>query len=957
MGARTMEFRILGPLEVWEAGRSIPLGGAKQRALLAILLTRVNQVVGTDRLVDLIWPEEPPDTANHSLQVYVSQLRKVLEPERKVGTPYTVLISQPPGYLIRVEAEDLDLGRFQRLVDEGRQSISESAPDMASTKFREALGLWRGPALADFASHPFAVSEIARLTEMRLRALEDRIDADLALGRHTDLAGELEALVAEHPLRERLRGQLMLALYRSGRQADASDVYQQTRELLADQLGMEPGGDLQQLLKRILNQDPALDVKAPMVAARREARLPRFQNAFVGRGREIEQLAHRLAGSSMVTLTGPGGMGKTRLAVELSVKLAERYGDGVVFVDLAPLTDESLVPRTVAWALGLRDDGVRDPMDAIVAHLDERSVLLLLDNCEHVLSTAATVATEMLSQCRSLTILATSREALGVQGETIWEVPPLPNRTDGSAIVGVDPDDGDAVELFRLRAEASAPKSFVWDDAAIVDVTRICHRLDGSPLAIELAAARLRVMPLSDLLAALDTRFALLTARTRTATTRHDSLEATVDWSYQLLSASEQLLFQRLAVFAGGFTPDAAEEVCADEQLPRTDVMPTVFSLVEKSLIRLGTGVGGGARYGMLETIREYSRNKLRASSSAVDTRKRHATYFSAIASYTEASVRTARQVVWLARLEEELDNFRTAIEWALGTEPQLALEIATRLDEFWTRRHIGEGTTWVTRAMEAAVPTGDLRARATELAGMLAWLIGDRKVARARLGEAVEQWAALGDVPRTGRATDRLGAADFASGASELGLKQMNRAVELLRPTGDQWQLASALNNLGFSLALIGDSLTAKPLLDEALRLARESDDPHSVASILDSIAEVEMSLGRLNDARALWQECFAITVRVDDKRQTAYVLERGARLALLEGDPEMCIRLASASEAARNSIGEVAPPDWRDIVTTTVEAARRQLTDLAAETAWSEGKTMKVEEVMASVKGPWVI
>jgi predicted ATPase/DNA-binding SARP family transcriptional activator len=944
-----MEFRILGPLEVSEGSRSLPLGGAKQRALLAILLTQANQLVAADRLVDLIWPDGPPDTADHSLQVYVSQLRKVLEPEHKIGMPYTVLVSQPPGYLIRITPDDLDLGRFERLIDDARQLMAEGAPDLASTKFREALGLWRGPALADFASHSFALSEIARLTEMRLCATEDRIEADLALGLHADLGGELEALVAKHPLRERLRGQLMLALYRSGRQAEASDVYQQTRELLVDQLGMEPGVDLQQLLKRILNQDPALDVKAR--AIRRESKLPRFTNAFVGRGREIDQLAHRLEASSIVTLTGPGGMGKTRLAVELGTKLAERYREGVVFVDFAPVIDESLIAATIGRALGLRDDGVRNPMDVIIAYLNDRSMLLILDNCEHLLSTAAAAATEMLSECRGLTILATSRVALGVQGETIWEVPSLPTRSNGSDMRGVDRDDGDAVELFRVRAEAAASRSFIWDDAAIGDATRICHRLDGSPLAIELAAARLRVMPVSDLLAGLDKRFALLTTGSSATTPRHYSLEATVDWSYQLLSSPEQLLFQRLAVFSGGFAPDAAEEVCGDEHLPRRDVMPTVFSLVEKSLIRLGATIRGGARYTMLQTIRACSLNKLQAGPGAFDVHKRHALYFSSMASNTEAAARTRQQVEWLAQLEEEHDNFRTAIEWGLQREPLLALEIATSLDEFWARRHLGEGITWVKRAMEAAVPTGELQARATEVAGHLALLTGGQELAFAQLEEAAKQWAALGNVARAGQCTERLGSGHFASGAIELGLEQNKRAVEMLRTTGDQWRLASALNNLGFNLALAGDSLTAKPLLREALQLARQCDDPHSVADILDSIAEVEMSLGRFNDARVLWKECFAIAMRLGDKRQTANYLERRAGIALVEGDPELCIRLASAGEAARSMIGEVAPPDWRDMVAKTVEAARRQLPDLAADTAWREGKSMTVEEVMTSV------
>jgi tetratricopeptide (TPR) repeat protein len=320
------------------------------------------------------------------------------------------------------------------------------------------------------------------------------------------------------------------------------------------------------------------------------------------------------------------------------------------------------------------------------------------------------------------------------------------------------------------------------------------------------------------------------------------------------------------------------------------------------------------------------------------------------MASLTEVIMRTQQQAEWLTQLEEEHDNFRAAIEWALHSEPLLALEIATRLDEFWTRRHAGEGITWVKRAMEAASPTGELQARATDVAGHLTWITGDHEAGLALLGEAAKKWAALGDMARAGQATERLGTAHFASGEIELGLKLLNCAVEMVRPTGDQWRLMSALNNLGFNLAFIGDSSTAKPLLDEALQLARQCDDPHSVANVLDSIAEVEMSLGRHNQARALLQEFFAIAKRLDDRRQSAYVLDRRAQLALFEGDPELCIRLASASEVARSSIGEVAAPDWRDMIAKTVEAARRQLPDLAADAAWREGKTMTAEEVMAS-------
>jgi predicted ATPase/DNA-binding SARP family transcriptional activator len=952
-GADPLEiyFKLLGPLEVWAGGRQLQLGGPKQRALLAILLLQANHVVSRQRLIELLWGDHTPETAENNLQVLISQLRKVLEPLRASQGGEPVIATRPPGYELRAERDHVDLGRFRHLADEARLARSKADWQSAATHLRQALNLWRGPALADLETETFATGERGQLEEVRLQALEDRIEADLMLGAHSNLIAELEGVVAEHPLRERLRGQLMLALYRSGRQAESSAVYQETRELLVDQLGMEPGSELQQLLKRILNQDPLLDIKAATMAIRRESRLPQTRDVFVDRKLEMEQLGGRLQTSSLVTLTGPGGIGKTRLALELSAKLSEHYADGVVFVDFAPLTDQSLIPRTIAWALGLRDDGIRDPMDVIVAHLYARSLMLILDNCEHVLSTAAQVAAEVLSQCRGLTILATSREALRVHGETVWEVPPLPHRSNGSGVTAADSDQGDAVALFRARAESAAPKSFIWDGASSVDATRVCYRLDGNPLAIELAAARLRVMPLSELVSGLDDRFALLTTGTRTGTPRHYSLEATVEWSFQLLSPPERSLFQRLAVFAGGFTAGAAEEVCADDELPRDEIRPTLFSLVEKSLIRFGVAVDGSARYSMLGTIREFIRAKLRASDGDLDVHRRHAAHFSAVATSTEAELKSARQVQRLAQLEEEHANFRTAIEWALEHEPTLALEIAVKLGEFWLRRHIGEGTMWVNRALENAAQTVQLRARGVALAGQLAWLVGDQDAALALLDEAIEQWSALGDVPRAAHAADLRAAVQFESGERETALNNLIGVVELLRSTNDRWSLALALDNLGWFQHQAGDSSRGKQILDEALELARQAGDPWLVAIVLDSIASAEMAIGEHDGARAHWRDCCQIAIALDNPWLTAWILEGRARLALVENDPRLCIRLVSASDAARDSIGAVAPEFWREILAATLDEARRKLTDSDADSAWREGRAMTAQQILTSV------
>ena len=374
-----VDFRLLGPLEIWDDGRQLAIGSAKQRALLAILLLNANRVVPTSRLIELLWGDEPSETVANTLQVAVSQLRKILEKDHPRGTPYQVLVSQPPGYLLRVGADQLDLYRFEQLRREADQASQGADPDTTAARLRGALNLWRGPALADVAADPFALAEGVRLNELRIKTLEDRIEAELSLGRHGDLIGELQALVTEYPLRERLRGQLMLALYRSGRQAEASELFHKTRALLIEELGMEPGPGLQRLFKAILNQEVSV---AP--ARSRTDNLPTALTTFIGRTEEVHDVKERLSGVRLLTLTGIGGVGKTRLALQVAKEVLTVYPHGVWFVDLAPLNDGAFVPDAVASVLGLRELAGRTVVEGLTAYFGTRTALLILDNCEHL---------------------------------------------------------------------------------------------------------------------------------------------------------------------------------------------------------------------------------------------------------------------------------------------------------------------------------------------------------------------------------------------------------------------------------------------------------------------------------------------------------------------------------------------------------------------------------------------
>jgi DNA-binding SARP family transcriptional activator len=508
-----MQFRILGLLEVVDGDSVVRLAGVKQRALLALLLLNVNEVVSSDRLIEALWGEHLPVSGAKALQVRVSQLRKAL------GAAGSVVVTRAPGYRLQLDGEQFDLARFERLVAEA----DDADPIAAAAKLREALTLWRGPPLADLAYEPFAQPAIARLQELRLVAIEKRVDADLALGRHLELVGELEELAAAHPLRERVRAQLMLALYRCGRQADALAVYQSARRALVGELGIEPGPPLRALEQSILRQDPALeaaphqptdqaaDVAQPLVEPRHN--LPARVSSFVGRERELRELQRLLSHARVLTLVGAGGVGKTRLALELADLVPDGWGDGVWFVDLAPLADAALVAGKVASVFAVLETLGRAASESVVDALRARELVVILDNCEHVIDSAAGLAAELVMGCPRVAIVSTSREALRIAGEQVYRVPSLSlPPADGREPARMA--DSEAVRLFVDRARQQRPE-FALDSDNCDAVARLCRQLDGIPLAIELAAARVGAMPVGEIEKRLDQRFALLTGANR----------------------------------------------------------------------------------------------------------------------------------------------------------------------------------------------------------------------------------------------------------------------------------------------------------------------------------------------------------------------------------------------------------------------------------------------------------
>ena len=592
----------------------------------------------------------PPSSAAQSLQVYVHGLRRALGSNS--------IETSGSGYRIRLDDAQLDLDRFERFVERGRRSLEAGEPEDASDELRRGLALWSGSALADLPAAAPVAAEGARLEELRLSALELQNDAELACGRHDALIATLDALVAEHPYRERFREQHILALYRAGRQKDALEAFRATRQVLVEELGIEPGQRLQELERAILRQEPSL--ATPVQEPRAAMQLPAPPTPLIGRRLEIAAVAALLReeGVRLVTLTGPGGTGKTRLALAVAAELGPDLRDGAVFADLAPISDPDLLVPAIAAALGVPEGD--EPLTHTVAeHVRSRRMLLVLDNLERILSGAPFVS-ELLAAAPRLLVVATSRAPLHLAAEHEYPVPPF--AVPDEAMPFEELVRTDAVGLFTARARAVNP-SFRLTEGSARSVARICRRLDGLPLAIELAAARTRMLPPESIEKRVSRALEVLVGGPQDVPLRQQTLRATLDWSYEALPETERVLFAQLAVFAGGWTLEAAEAVWIEGDR----VLETLSTLLDVSLLLRRDGADGSTRFGMLETIREYALERLVESGEERDARIRHAGYFADFAERSEEGLKGEGQREWLAQVASEHDNIRSALGWLLS--------------------------------------------------------------------------------------------------------------------------------------------------------------------------------------------------------------------------------------------------------------------------------------------------
>ena len=871
-----MRFGILGPLQVvGDDGRELALGGRMPRAVLAVLLLRANEVVSSDQLVEELWAGAPPASGAKGLHVHVSRLRRALAAGHS-DPDGERLVTTAGGYVLRVGPEELDVQRCERLIGEGRSLLAAGRPDQALAALSSALELWRGDVLADFRYDAFAQGEIARLGELRAAVLEERIAVEMLLGREAQVLGELERLVRDYPYRERLRGQLMLALYRTGRQAEALAAYRAARSALVDELGIEPSVELRQLHEAILAQDGSLlqtDPGQPSAPAgattdRRapgHVHLPVQATPLIGRERELAELMTLADSRRLITLTGTGGTGKTRLAMAFAAGLADRYPDGVWWVPLAMVSEARLVPAAIAAALG---DIADLPM-----YLRGRALLLVLDNFEQVIEAARAVG-ELLSGAPGCGVIVTSRERLGVAAEQEYPVAPLSPHA--------------AVELFTARARQVQPR---YEPGAEIDA--ICERLDRLPLALELAATRVKLLSGQQLLTRLEQRLPLLAGGRRDLPKRHSTMRATIAWSYDLLTRPEQRLFTRLAVFVGSFELEAAEQICDAD-------LDAMRSLIDKSLVRHGDN----GRLFLLQTTREYALEQFDSSDERDEIRARHARWYFALGVADGDGPREGTDD--LIRLREDAANVGLALAWALDRDIAAALPLADALFTPWLGAgRIRELMRWYERSLAdpTALSPGDRAKALTGLGGALVYL--ERlEQARAALIEALTLYRDAGDERGESLVLLRLGAAELIAGAPESTLAWAEQALPISERLDDTLGIARTLHYIAEALRDLGDFERSAELFARAIEI-RRANGLGSGATTVHSLGDLYLDAGDMPTAERYYREALALGLQEGDVRLGAYCLAGLACVAARNEDATAAGRLWTLAERLEHEIG----------------------------------------------------
>ena len=980
--SETVRVWLLGGFRVSVGSRTITQDAWRLRkatALVKLLALAPGHRMHREQVMDLLWPDSVMRAASNSLRGALHAGRRTLAPDPKVGSRY--LASQGETLVLCPEGQLwVDVEAFEEAAAMARRSQHPSA-------YRAADQLYAGELLPDDRYEGWTENRREQLRRLYLELLVEATELYQERREYVQAAETLQRVLSEEPTNEEAHAGLMRLYTLSGRQGEALTQYERLREVLFERLGTEPALTTRTLRDEIAagrfqpTQRAAPPRDEPPPAG--EHNLPAPRTSFVEREREMVQVKRKLAMTGLLTFIGTGGCGKTRLALEVARDLVGIYKDGVWLVELAPLSGPGLVAQEVANVLGVQEQPGRPLIESLLDTLDDKEMLLILDNCEHMIEATAHLADALLNRCRKLRILATSREPLSIGEEVLWRVPPLslPDAYGGSSTV-----EGlmryEAVRLFVDRARQRLHDFEVTQHNADT-VARMCRKLGGIPLAIELASARLGALAVEQVAQRLEVSLDVLKGNTRSAVPRQQTLRATLDWSHDLLSEEERALFRRLFVFAGGWTLEAAESVCSGGDIEQEIVLDLLGELVDKSLVVIGANMGGVVRYRMLEPIRQYARERLDESREAAQVQSSHAGFFLALAEEAEPQLAKPQQAEWLDRLESEHDNLRAALTWALGREIDPGPRMAGALGRFWhTRGYLSEGRTYLEAAARSAAVPATVRAKALKGLGWIAEPQGDYERARAAYQESLELYRgsdykrgvanALGDLGSLaldrgdyGEATslleesltlhrelgskeevvgvlNGLGIMASANGERERSVSFFSEALALGRGTGNVRMTAVSLGNLGITMLVHGDPDQAAVLLEEGLALFRDIGDNSNIAIGLMHSALAALIQGDHERAKALSQESLKLLQKAEDKQHIPDCLEIMAGEAGAQDQAQRAARLWGAAEAMREDLGVPLQPEDRKLLDPFLATARSSLGEEEWQTTLTEGRAM---------------